>query len=176
MSLEEYVVEEMLRDAAGTGSPKERTNLPELIAASPLKGIDLEFESDADTGEGNGRIELQGRGNERRRPYREDLAPRFLLERFAIRGFGLVLGTALGRGIRYLRIGEAAWNSRGAILRRARLCRYRQHQVDQATRSECLYRLSLRALYPKCPAIHFRPSLSALLRSALPIKIWRDPG
>ena len=30
-------------------------------------------------------------------------------------------------------------------------------------------------VYPKCPAVNFRPSLSAQLRWALPIKIWRDP-
>lgn len=50
MSIEEYVVEQILRDVAEAASTKDRKSLPQLFAESPLKGLELDFERDADTG------------------------------------------------------------------------------------------------------------------------------
>ena len=49
LSLEAYL-ERVLQDAAVSNRPAGRKSLSQLFAESPLKGLDLKFERDPDTG------------------------------------------------------------------------------------------------------------------------------
>lgn len=52
LSLETYAVKVLQECAAGSGKPRAhgRKSLAQLFAESPLKGLDLKFERDPDTG------------------------------------------------------------------------------------------------------------------------------
>ena len=50
LSLEAYLDEVLKSAAAVKPRPKGRKSLAQLFAQSPLKGLDLEFERDQDTG------------------------------------------------------------------------------------------------------------------------------
>jgi hypothetical protein len=49
LSLEAYL-DQVLQDAAVSKRPEGRKSLSQLFAESPLKGLDLKFERDPDTG------------------------------------------------------------------------------------------------------------------------------
>lgn len=51
LPLEDYLVDHVLRGAVETPKPRQgRKSLAQLFAESPLKGLDLDFKRDQDTG------------------------------------------------------------------------------------------------------------------------------
>jgi len=51
LPLEAYLVQHVLREAVTAARPpKDRKSLAQLFAESPLKGLDLDFKRDPDTG------------------------------------------------------------------------------------------------------------------------------